>query len=79
MVPQGLDLPLLFFWQLEHTEPLGDPVRGDSVTLSKLDTGKVMPEHFLVEFPGEDDGVSVRASAWSGNVRTEGFQGERSP
>lgn len=79
VIPKGLDLLLLFLRQLQQAEPLGDPVRGDAVPLPELDTGKVMPEHLGLEFPGEDEWVPVRTSAWFGNVRAKGFQGKRGP
>jgi len=77
--PQGFNLPLLLFWKLQQAEPLGDPIRGDAVPSSELNTGKVMPEHLCLQFPGEYERIPVRASAGYGNVRTEGFQGDRSP
>ena len=79
MVPQRFDLPLLFLWQLQQAEPLGYPIRGDAVPLPELNPGEVKPEHFLMEFPGEDERVAVGASAWFRDVRTEGFQGESGP
>lgn len=79
MIPQGLDLLLLFIRQLQQTEPLGYPIRGDAVPLPELDTVKVMPEHLGLEFPGEDQWIPVGASAGYGNIRAKGFQGDRSP
>jgi len=61
VVPQGFDFPLLLLLHLEQADPLGDPVRGDSVPLSKLDTCKVVHEHLCLQFPGENDRVTVRA------------------
>ncbi len=74
VVPQSLDFSLLFLWQLQQAEPLGYPVRGDSVLLPELNPGKVVTEHFIMEFSGENEWISVGASAGYGDVRAEGFQ-----
>ena len=79
VVSQGLDLLLLFLRQLEQAEPLRDPIRGDAVPLPELRPGEVVPEQFCLQFPGEDQWIPVGTSAGYGNVRAQGFQGERSP
>ncbi len=48
--------------------------------LPELNPGEVVADHLGLEFPGEDEWVTVWASARFGDVRTEGFSGkERSP
>ncbi|GEM_PF-5087390 len=79
VVTQGFDLPLLFLWQFQQTEPLGDPVRGDSVHLPELNPCEFVADHLGLEFPGEDEWVTVGASAGFGNVWTEGCEGENGP
>ena len=79
MVPQGFDFPLFFLRQLEQAEPLSDPVRGDTVPLPELNTGKVVPEQLSLKLSGVDEWIPVGTSAWFGDVRTEGFQGENGP
>lgn len=70
MIPQGLDLPLLLFRKLQQAEPLGNPVRSDSVLLQELQPVEFVPEHLRLEFTGEDEWVTVVTSAGFGDART---------